>query len=415
MVGKKLGTDYFPTFLTSGKKESAGHFSAAVHHHFGNFGASQTKEGKASMDDVMFTELIDKFGDMVPANEIQILLVDGHDSHERHSVLSMARKKNIIFVRFPSHCTHLMQPLDLSYFKPFKSAFLGEMEAIVAGYGDASKTITAKDFVKAVKVATEQMAVRGVITEGFRAMGLTASASGDSVDIDSNAVPEYKLLGSDRAHISDDRALAFTVGEEVVEFSKLTVREKAVVEAHRMYLVQEGMTLPKARSFKYQNPTADELTTSPMVARAVERDLSRDERRHKKSRSSLAKAAAACGAAVMIEGEENGVLLPKPQEGFVDVGIDDVMNLIVISSINVVSLEKLIALTDDADYEFWVTLRNVWYKVKELEVIKKYKKQDEKVAVVSCKLGGNAEKKLGRNDINVEGYGGSWVIFKKRE
>ena len=89
----------------------------------------------------------------------------------------------------------------------------------------------------------------GVITEGFRAMGLTASASGDSVDIDSNAVPEYKLLGSDRAHISDDRALAFTVGEEVFEFSKLTVREKAVVEAHRMYLVQEGTTLPKARSF----------------------------------------------------------------------------------------------------------------------------------------------------------------------
>ena len=72
------------------------------------------------------------------------------------------------------------------------------------------------------------MAVRGVITEGFRAMGLTASASGDSVDIDSNAVPEYKLLGSDRAHISDDRALAFTVGEEVVEFSKLTVRENSL-------------------------------------------------------------------------------------------------------------------------------------------------------------------------------------------
>ena len=47
------------------------------------------------------------------------------------------------------------------------------------------------------------------------------------------------------------------------------------------------------------------------------------------------------------------------------------------------------------------------YLRRELEVIKKYKKQDEKVAVVSCKLGGNAEKKLGRNDINVEGYGGS--------
>ena len=275
--------------------------------------------------------------------------------------------------------------------------------------------MTAKDFVEAVKVAIEKMALSGVITEGFRAMGLTASACG-GIDIDSNAVPEYKLLGSDRAHISDESdRLVFTVGEEVVEFSNLTVRNKVVVEAHRMYLVKEGMTLPKARPFRYQNPTADELTTSPMVARAVERDLSRNERRHKKSRSSLAKAAAACGAAVMTEGEENGVLLPKPQEGFVDVGKDDAMNLIVISSINVVSLEKLIVLTDDANYEFWVTLRNVWYKVRELEVIKKYKKQGEKVAVVSCKLGGNAEKKLGRNDINVEGYGVSWVMFKKRE
>ena len=46
--------------------------------------------------------------------------------------------------------------------------------------------------------------------------------------------------------------------------------------------------------------------------------------------------------------------MPKPQEGFVDVGKDNVMNLIVISINLVVSLENLIALTDDADYEFCV-------------------------------------------------------------
>ncbi len=75
---------------------------------FGQFAASRTQEGKASMDEkerLNVTELLDKFSRSISADEVRILLVDGHDSHERHSVLSMAR----------SDCTHLMQPLDSCY------------------------------------------------------------------------------------------------------------------------------------------------------------------------------------------------------------------------------------------------------------------------------------------------------------
>lgn len=341
--------------------------------------------------------------------------MDGHDSHERHSVLSMARKKNIIIVRFPSHCTHLMQPLDLSYFKPFKAAFVKAMEDIIAGYGDRSKTITAKDFVGAVKVATDKMAKQGVIKQGFKAMGMTANEDG-GIAVDSQAVPEFKLLGAERAVVTGnvDSSLIFDVDGKVVDLGNLDASGKAVLEAFRRYLVREGMTLPKAKLFKYQNPTADELTTSPMLVSAVEKNRSRDERRHKKSRASLSAAAAACGATILIEGEDNGVVLPKPQDGFVDVGKDNAMKLIVIS--DVVSLEQLIVGAEDDNYEFWVTVRNVWHRVNELEVTKKYKKHDERVSELLCKLGGNSvEKKLGRSDLKVEGYGVSWVIFKKNE
>jgi hypothetical protein len=58
MIGKRFGVDYFPTFLTSGNKLIEGRFKNATNHYFGRFAFAQVKQGKASMDDVLFTELI---------------------------------------------------------------------------------------------------------------------------------------------------------------------------------------------------------------------------------------------------------------------------------------------------------------------------------------------------------------------
>jgi len=55
------------------------------------------------MDDVLFTELLEWFSEFLPQTEQHILLVDGHDSHERYSVLQMARKNRIIIIRFPAN------------------------------------------------------------------------------------------------------------------------------------------------------------------------------------------------------------------------------------------------------------------------------------------------------------------------
>jgi hypothetical protein len=84
------------------------------------------KRGKASMDDKFFSVLLDWFANCLNERGFtgkHILLIDNHDSHKRSQPIQVAMKHNIILITFPSHCTHLVQTLDLSFFKPLKQAW----------------------------------------------------------------------------------------------------------------------------------------------------------------------------------------------------------------------------------------------------------------------------------------------------
>ena len=51
-----------------------------------------------------------------------LLILDGHGSHVTMDV-KIARSVGLDLLTLPSHTSHAMQPLDISYFKPFKQAF----------------------------------------------------------------------------------------------------------------------------------------------------------------------------------------------------------------------------------------------------------------------------------------------------
>ena len=53
----------------------------------------------------------------------QLLLLDGHHSHKTMEAITFAKEHGIEMITFPPHCTHKLQPLDLSFFKAFKTAF----------------------------------------------------------------------------------------------------------------------------------------------------------------------------------------------------------------------------------------------------------------------------------------------------
>ena len=70
------------------------------------------------MDDALFTEYMEWFAAELVRNGFKgqhILMVDNHDSHERSRPIETAMKNNIIIFAFPSHCTHLVQMLDVSF------------------------------------------------------------------------------------------------------------------------------------------------------------------------------------------------------------------------------------------------------------------------------------------------------------
>lgn len=50
-----------------------------------------------------------------------VLFLDNHSSHVSLQLSEFCQEKGIILVALPPNSTHILQPLDVSFFKPLKS------------------------------------------------------------------------------------------------------------------------------------------------------------------------------------------------------------------------------------------------------------------------------------------------------
>ena len=60
---------------------------------------------------------------ILSAEKRHLLLLDGHNLHVTLEVVAMAKNSGLDVISLPSHTFHVLQPLDVSCFKPFKIAF----------------------------------------------------------------------------------------------------------------------------------------------------------------------------------------------------------------------------------------------------------------------------------------------------
>lgn len=51
-----------------------------------------------------------------------LLIMDNHPSHLDYQVITFAKENGIIILTLPPHCSHVLQPLDVTVFGPFKKA-----------------------------------------------------------------------------------------------------------------------------------------------------------------------------------------------------------------------------------------------------------------------------------------------------
>ena len=112
-----------------------------------------------------------------------VLFLDGHKSHETLSLLELAREKNVVVYVFPPHTTHLLQPLDVGVFGPFKKAWA----QVLKDY--KLETLAAKvdrlSFPSLLAKTWDRMLLPEHLIGGFRGAGIRP--------LSRNAIPESKL------------------------------------------------------------------------------------------------------------------------------------------------------------------------------------------------------------------------------
>ncbi|CAG2241848.1 unnamed protein product [Mytilus edulis] len=65
----------------------------------------------------------------------QVLIFDGHNSHNHVELLGIARQNNVEFVELPAHTSHWLQPLDRTYFGPLKTNWRQTLNSFTAETG----------------------------------------------------------------------------------------------------------------------------------------------------------------------------------------------------------------------------------------------------------------------------------------
>lgn len=115
-----------------------------------------------------------------------LLLMDSHGAHITPQVIELAKENDVHILTFPSHTTHILQPLDVGVYKSLKSAWQRELNDYMAEHPtdkpnkQVFHSIFKVPFIKAMSDKT--------IKNAFRSCGI--------VPFDRTAIPEEKLAPS---------------------------------------------------------------------------------------------------------------------------------------------------------------------------------------------------------------------------
>ena len=188
-------------------------------------GSTMAMSNKAWMTAFLFSAWIDHFilalqkNSEISMSSPHLLIMDGHSSHITLDVVRRARTVGLHLLTLPSHCSHAMQPLDVSVFKPFKTAFRVYRDVwTLHNKGRAvRKEILASWVSKALRRAlTSENIMAGFRTTGIHPlnpdamasrMGPAGAYSEGGSDGQGSQVPDEDVLASDVAGISIEEVM----------------------------------------------------------------------------------------------------------------------------------------------------------------------------------------------------------------
>ena len=122
-------------------------------------------------------------------DNVVLLILDNHNSHATLESYELCRKNGVIMLSLPPHCSHRMQPLDVTFYSTLKAAFKREWDLHI-------KTchllrITPYDLAELFNRAYSKVATIAVAVSGFKATGIQPFDSTIFTDVDFLAADEF--------------------------------------------------------------------------------------------------------------------------------------------------------------------------------------------------------------------------------
>ncbi|XP_050302775.1 uncharacterized protein LOC126740691 [Anthonomus grandis grandis] len=103
-------------------------------------------------------------------NNKTLLLLDGHVSHKQLEVITLAKENGFLMICFHPHCTHRLQPLDVSFFGPLSAYY---NQAITKWLkNNPGRTVSPFQVGKLFSEAYERSATMENAVSGFRKTGI---------------------------------------------------------------------------------------------------------------------------------------------------------------------------------------------------------------------------------------------------
>ena len=128
---------------------------------------------KGFMNSKLFLKWLVHFSNSVP-QEVKrplVLVYDGYGLHYNNKIVEKAIELKIILVLLPANSTHLIQPLDIAVFKPFKTILKRQMDAYMIE--NACTAFSKKDSIAILlKAWIEGIIKKENIISGFESSGL---------------------------------------------------------------------------------------------------------------------------------------------------------------------------------------------------------------------------------------------------
>ncbi|XP_022127680.1 uncharacterized protein LOC111001920 [Pieris rapae] len=135
----------------------------------GSDGSTHPSGWMTSSNFIKYMHHFAKHAKPTPENPV-LLLLDNHESHISVDVLDFCKEVGIVLMTFPPHCSHKLQPLDLTVYGPLKNYYNKALtDWMVSNPG---KTVTIYDIPKLAAIAIPLAFKPQNIQKGFEKPGI---------------------------------------------------------------------------------------------------------------------------------------------------------------------------------------------------------------------------------------------------